>query len=260
VNLLPYAPLRRLAARWRRDTRGTSMVTTAITLPVLIMLLFGLWYTFWWLTVKQSLHLGVTDAARYATEYGRYWRIDPTERSGVEGDILPADFYDQEARRIVASRLRDISAWTTETLNAGLVVRVDEPVLAYNPNKPDEAPIEEGFTEALCDPDESEAPAYRLPENIRLRVYAELNLPFFPVRIPYMPPITVTLSDRAIGYVQCPRWRGQREAGENDQSRKIGSEAPFFPFRNPLPTLPYPTVTTEPPTGTPPPSGTTSPP
>ena len=108
--------IRSLAERWRRDTRGTSMVTTAVTLPLLIVILFGIWYIFWWLMVKQALHNGVADAARQATEFGRYWNIDPTGGSDVDGDLLPVDFYEIEARRMIENRLRDISNWPSATL------------------------------------------------------------------------------------------------------------------------------------------------
>lgn len=240
--------LRELSRRWRSDTRGSSMVTTAVTLPLLIIILFGIWYAFWWLTVKQALHHGVVDAARQATEYGRYWNIDPTGKSGIERDILPADYYDMEARRMVENRLRDITNWSTQTMQNGLVVRVEEPLLAYAEGAA--PPIDQGFVERLCEPEAEESGDYRLPENIRLRVYAELALPFFQVKIPYMTPITVTLTDRAIGYVQCPRWVGQREAGVDDQSEWLGAEMPYMPFRHPSVPL-YPTVTAPAPTAAP---------
>ncbi len=246
--------LRRALRRWRADTRGTSMVTTAITLPLLIVILFGIWYLFWWLMVKQALHNGVRDAAQFATEEGRYWNI--SEESGIESEeILPQDYYDIEARRMVENRIRDIGNWTSSTLQSALVVRVDEPILAHAPDKAPEVPIDEGYIDSLCDPDvgnPSSVPGstdYRLPENIRLRVWAELSLPVLPVRIPYMDMITVTLRDRAIGYVQCPRWRGRREAGVEDQSRKVAAEYPYLPVRFPS-TPSYPTVTVEPPPGT----------
>jgi hypothetical protein len=240
--------LKELARRWQADVRGSSMVTTAVTLPLLLIILLGIWYSFWWFTVKQALHHGVADAARQATEYGRYWNIDPTGKSGIESDVLPKDYYDLEARRMVENRLRDISNWSTQTMQNGLVVRVEEPVVAYEEGAA--PPIDEGYIKSMCDPEAEEVGDYRIPENIRLRVYAELALPFFQVKIPYMTPITVTLTDRAIGYVQCPRWVGQREGAVNDQSEKLGSEAPYMPYR--FPSAPnYPTVTAPAPTAAP---------
>lgn len=245
--------------RWQGDTRGTSMVTTAVTLPLLIIILFGIWYLFWWLTVKQALHNGVRDAAQYATEFGRYWNINP--EAGTEGEILPADFYDIEARRMVENRIRDIANWPSSTLQTALVVRVDEPILAMAPQKAGEVPVDEGYTEDLCNPRATEpGKDYRVPENIRLRVWAELSLPVFPVRIPYMDTITVTLRDRAIGYVQCPRWGGRREAGTLDQSERLAAEFPYLPVRYPS-TPSYPTITAAPPaTATVPPAPTPTPP
>jgi hypothetical protein len=243
--------IRSLFRRWRDDTRGTSMVTTAMTLPVLIVILFGIWYLFWWLMVKQQLHFGVMEAARQATEQGRYWNIDPTNTADIDRPLMPADFYEIEARRVIETRLRDISNFSSPTLKNALVVRVEEPILAYAPGST-QAPIPEGFIDRLCEPKAFEPGEYRAAENIRLRIYAELNLPFFPVRIPYMDTITVTLKDRAIGYVQCPRWRGQSDGTTKDQSEKLGQEAPFMQYRFPS-TPSYPSVT-------PPPTDTATPP
>jgi hypothetical protein len=231
--------IRRLGATWRRwraDVRGTLMVTSAVTLPLLIIILFGIWYMFWWLAVKQTLHYAVQDAAKQASEFGRYWVIDPAADADI---IYPEDIYDLEARRIIETRLRDIRNWSTATLANALVVRVEEPLLAMTTTA-DAGVVQEGWIENLCDQHEAITVGedWRHPENIRMRVYAELSLPVIPVEIPYMAPITVTLSDRAVGYVQCPRWDGQRE----DQSHWLAPEYPALPFRYPS-TPSYPTVT-----------------
>jgi hypothetical protein len=102
----------------------------------------------------------------------------------------------------------------------------------------------------MCDPDKEGVGEFRAPQNIRMRVYAELSLPFFQVKIPYMTPMTVTLTDRAIGYVQCPRWVGQKEAGVDDQSEWLGAEMPYLPVRHPS-VANYPTVTAPAPTAPP---------
>jgi len=148
----------------------------------------------------------------------------------------------------------------SSTLSSSLVVRVEEPLLAYSPDATS-GPVEDlGFTDALCSADETDPGEYRDPVNIRFRVYAELRLPLWEVKIPYMDTISVTLKDRAVGYIQCPRWEGKRSATDPDPSRRIGSEGPYLPFRNKA-TPGYPTVTTEPPTSTPEPATpTTTPP
>ena len=46
---------RRLFGRWRRDSRGASMITTAVTLPLLIVLLMGFYYLYLILVQKQAL-------------------------------------------------------------------------------------------------------------------------------------------------------------------------------------------------------------
>jgi hypothetical protein len=250
--------LRHLLRRWRQDTRGTSMVTSAITLPLLIVILFGIWYMFWWLMVKQQLHYGVAEAAKEATELGRYWNIDPTGQSDVKGPVLPADYYEIEARRVIETRLRDISNFSSPTLKNALIVRVEDPLLAFPPGST-QAPLPEGYIDSLCDPKAVDPGDYRATENIRLRIYAELRLPLLPVRIPYMAPITVTLADRAIGYVQCPRWRGKADLTGNDQSQKLGQEAPAMQYRFPSTPFPIPTVTAAP-TETPTPIPTITPP
>lgn len=242
-----------IARRWRSDERGTSLLTTALTLPVLAVLFLGIYYLFIVMSQKLALNNGVTDAAKYISENARYWNIDPTGRSGVAGDLLPADYYDQQARRIVESRLRDTILYSDATLSETLTVWVEEPLLAYAPGSTQE-PVASGDTAmVLCDPDHDLPGEWRDKENVRFRVYARFKIPFFIVRIPYMDAFTVTISDRAIGYVQCPRWKGKREQGDYDKSRWIAAEGPAFVFRAlSTPAIP-PTVT-----GTPPPTATST--
>jgi hypothetical protein len=229
--------------RWRSDNRGTSMLTSAVTLPLLIIILFGIWYLFWWLTVKQSFHMAVQDAAREASEFGRYWEIDPLAADPTT--LLPSDYYEQRARRVILQRLKDTGNWPSRTLSNALLVRVEEPPLAVSSTATTSGTmvIQEGFIDSLCDQGERDVGEdYRLPENIRLRVYAQLSMPIMPVRIPWMDQISVTLKDRAIGYVQCPRWMGQRDGAVEDQSEWLAPEYPAFPYRFPA-TAVYPTIT-----------------
>jgi hypothetical protein len=256
--------------RWRRDTRGTSMVTTALTLPVLLVIVIGFWWLYLMISIKQSLHHGVLDAANYISDQARYWNIDPSGKSGVvtqvegiEGDqVLPADFYDQEARRVITNRLRDLYYYSHDELTGitnTLTVTVTEPALAFAPGSDMTVTVPVGFVGGLCDPKADEEGEYRHPHNVRFRIYAEFEVPaFWMVRIPLMDPIRITLRDRATGYVQCPRWTGK---GNVDKSKVYAQEGPYMVYRTTAtpyrPTVtPYPTNTPPPPTETPPPTAT----
>lgn len=266
MSMVKRFSLRSLLRRWRHDTRGTSMVTTALTLPVLIVIVFGFWWLYLIITIKQTLHHGVLDAANYISDQARYWRIDETKKSGtatqvegVEGDVvLPADFYDQEARRVITNRLRDLYYYSHDELNGitnSLKISVTEPALAFAPGSDMTATVAAGYIGGLCDPKADEEGNYRHPYNIRFRVYAEFAVPvFWVVRIPLAAPIKVTLKERATGYVQCPRWTGK---GNEDKSKVYAQEGPFMIYRTTAtpyrPTVtPYPTSTSLPPTDTPP--------
>jgi hypothetical protein len=264
--------VRRLAAHWRRDTRGTSMITTAITLPLLIIVFMTIWWLFLFTAVKQSLHHGVLDAAKYLSDEGRYWNIDPTLNASngkadpVTGETLyVADYWDLQAKRVVANRLRDIIL-PVPYITTSLFVTVTEPLLAFSPEATAQ-PIESGQIELMC----GNGPKFRKPgefrdyRNIRFMVYATYKVPLWSVRIPYIKkPIDITLTDREIGYVQCPRWVGKTTELDPDKSLWLGREGPFLPIRNAWTPPPIPTVTARPsptatPTITPIPSGTVGP-
>ena len=251
----------RLARAWRRDTRGTSMVTTAVTLPLLLVIVFGIWAVFMVLVVRWNLHLGVHDAARYITECARYWNLDP--QSGVSGlgpadycnsgdldEILPADYYDREAKRMIVTRLRDLIFYPEAMITDSLTVVVTEPALAFAPGG-SQTPIDVGLIhDGLCKPREDEIGEFRAPENIRFLIRTDFEMPLFRPVIPYVGTIKITLHERATGYVECPRWRGQKSAIDPDKSMRIGSEAPYLGFRFRA-TPGYPTVTPAPPTEVP---------
>lgn len=248
-----------LVAHWRRDTRGTSMVTTAMTMPVFIVLLAGIWSLYVMLAHKAALHNGVQDAAHYISENARYWPVDPSGNAGIGGDLLPADFYEMQARRMIESRIRDVAFYSSQTITDNLTVKVEEPLLAYAPDASQEPLPEGNVDDGLCNPKSNQPGDYRYYKNTRFRVYAVFKVPIFQVRLPYYGAFDVTLSDRAIGYVECPRWRGKREADNYDKSKMIGAEGPYVNFRflsTPLPVIP--TVTEAVPT--PVPSVTPTPP
>jgi len=265
--------------RWYGDTRGTSMITTAVTLPLLIVIIFGIFRLFQVMTVKWFLDRGTREAARYISEDARYWDLKgKATGTGVLTGALPANYYDIEAKRIIMSRLRDVFD-DNELYNhvtRTLLVTVTEPILAVKDlpgATPDPDFVDAGELERLCKPFRkynSEQPGeWRPHQNIRFRVMVELEMPlaWFP-RLPYTSDITPTLrfKNRAVGYVQCPRWVGTpRRDPTNpdnfdlDKSRYINREGPALPYRN-LATPWYPTVTPVP-TSTPvPPTDTPAPP
>jgi len=254
--------------RLARDCRGSSMVTTAVTLPLLIVLLSGIYFMLWFLTVKQTLHHGVLDAASYISDQARYWNIDPTGQSGVADPtgavpLYPGDYYDWEARRVIANRLRDFLLPTSE-ITSNLHVTVTEPILAFAPDATGQTPVDLGqdWREAgLCSSgrEYTEKGQYRPPENIRFLIMATYQVELWNVRLPFTDPIDITLHDRATGYVQCPRWNGQMERDDPDKSKWLGQEGPYMPYRMPV-TPGFPTITaTVPPTVTPRPTATETP-
>lgn len=243
-----------------RDCRGSSMVTTAVTLPLFIILLAGVYYMLWFLTIKQTLHHGVLDAASYISDQARYWNIDPTGQSGAQDPtgavpLYPGDYYDWEARRVIANRLRDFML-PADQITANLHVTVTEPILAFAPDATGQVPVDEGQDwrdTGLCATGRqyTEKGEFRHPENIRFLILATYRVELWSVRIPYLEPIGITLRDRATGYVQCPRWAGQQERTDPDKSRWLAQEGPFMPVRRPV-TPGYPTITaTMPPTAVP---------
>jgi hypothetical protein len=250
------------------------MITTAVTLPLLLIIFLGIYYLFVVLAVKQTLHHGVVDATNQIAENARYWNIDPTGTSGVStfwdgydpGTVLPADFYDQEAKRVIVNRLRDLYFYPHDWITQALEVDVVEPILAYAPGAAVTTTFNVGYTGKLCDASKIDPGDFRAQENVRFLVLAKFKLPAWgTVRLPWMnDPIAITLSDRLVGYVQCPRWTGK--GGRNpatDDSRLLAREGPFMTYRTTatpyvatITPTPVPTETPAPPTETPAPTVT----
>ncbi len=290
---ITHRALRLLARlrRWQEDERGTSTVTTAVTMPLLLVLLFGTFHLFRVMTFKWALDRGVSEAARYLGEEASFWETrleagnpltvgqDPNK---IEG-IPPANFYDIEAKRIIFSRLMNVVNVADDfqrenvydVLTRTLHVTVTEPVLSYfNDTTTVGAtqPITQGASlDDLCSrPTRYNAKyqdneEWRHWENIRFRVFATVDMPM--VWVPFLPYTTTTrvklhFSNRAVGYVECARFRGEREgAGDAgagiDKTYLYGREGPALNYRV-LATPYFPTVTpaptnTQPPTITPPP-------
>lgn len=267
------------------DTRGTSMVTTAVTLPLLILLIFGIFGLFRLMMVKWVFDRGTREAARYISEEARFWDLQPASGTPIS-ETLPADYYDIEAKRIILSRLGDVIAEKTiyDIITHTLVVSVTEPILANAPGAtpdpnyvvplltpptpdPNATPgTVTGSMQELCDwsprgYSKEQPGTFRPANNIRFRVYAEMDLPLMWLpRLPYASPITPTLKfkQRAIGYVQCARWSGEREANDPqiDKVERYSREGPALDYRF-LATPYFPTVTAVPTYTTAPPATAT---
>jgi Flp pilus assembly protein TadG len=256
-----------LIRRWRGDVRGSSMITTALTLPILIIFIGGVWYLFLFMAVKQSLNVAVNDAARYLGEEARYWNINPANQDSIDpftGESLyPVDYWDQQARRVVINRLRSILL-PNDLVTDSVFVTVTEPLIAVAPDAT-QMPIDKGLISQMCSPKKDDIGEYRWYENTRFIVYASYKVPLWQVRLPYLDhDIYVTLHDRAVGYLECPRWVGSKlTTAEPDKSRALGREGPHLPWRATFPAQPYATVTERPtawPTPTPyPPTETPGP-
>jgi hypothetical protein len=234
-RLRAIAPLR----AWRRDTRGSSMVTTALTLPLFIVILMGIWWLGLFLYVKWTLRQATVDAAQYISENARTWNINPDAEG--PGELLPEDWYDYQGKRIVWSRLSDLLAYNEQEISATLQVTVTEPALAVG--TVDQKPV--------CDPGAREPGDYRDWSEAGFLVYADFNVPVWRVRIPWETDhfdMAIRLRDRAVGHIQCPRWQGK---GNVDKSIEYGSEGPPLPFRRPVTAVPTPPSVTPAPSPTP---------
>ncbi len=274
----PEGAMPGLAARWRDDERGTSMITSAMTLPLLVVIMIGFFYTMIFLFVKWQLHQGTQEAAQYISEYSRYWRVAVSETqtvnpylgpSGEYSDtsgMLPEDFYALEASRIIQSRLRDTRFYTPELISKTLHVTVTEPAVAMSSRSDPiinagwyEDPGGEGFesTKRYCWPDADEQGDYRPIENVRFLIRSSFKVPWY-ARLPYVNDVySVTVRTRAIGHMQCPRWTGKPTRDDYDKSFWMGQERPYLGFRN-FATPGFPTITAIPPTLTPIPPTTTT--
>jgi len=247
---------------FRRDERGTSTVTTAITLPLFVVLLIGFFYLMILLVIKWQLHQGTQEAADHISDMARYWQVTgtvtmhpflgPSEDITDEFGVLPENFYAIEAERVILSRLRDLRFYTPNLISRTLDVTVTEPALAGTTRS--EPVIEEGYFERICYARADDPGEYRAPENIRFMVRSSFKVPWF-IHVPFTNTVMVTLRDRSIGLVQCPRWTGRPSKVEFDKSLWMARLGPHIPFRN-LATAGYPTVTVTPvpPTSTPDPS------
>ncbi len=259
-----------LGQRWREDRRGSSMLTTAVTLPLLFLLVMLIFYLIMLLVIKWQLDRGTQEAARHIGEQARYWEISGTQQMNpfsptekISGTMaIPEDFYEIEAKRIIVSRLRDLRFYIPAYIDANLLVSVTEPALT---GSNDASPVVEGDEYGptngtlvqICNEVRGERGTvdmgqYLYHKNVRFLIRSSFTIPWW-VTIPFTDSWRmITLQDRALGYVQCPRWWGQREGQDYDKSRWLGVEGPEIGWRFGLATPGWPTVTVPPdPTATP---------
>ncbi|MFQ5459660.1 MAG: TadE/TadG family type IV pilus assembly protein [Anaerolineae bacterium] len=224
--------LRTRLKRWRDDERGTSMITAAVTLPLLIVVVLGIYYLGLFMYARWMFREATNEAAQYVSEQGRYWNINPE----ASGDLYPADWYDLEAHRIIASRLRDVLPYRREQISATLRVTVTEPAVATG-----------AVDREVCVPGERDQGDYRPFEETGFMVEASWSVPFWHVTLPYdivNAGRQLVFHERTIGHLQCPRWTVK--SAVEDESRIYGAEGPALPHRSTPGPFPYrgpPTVT-----------------
>ena len=275
--LLHWSRLPRLGRRLREDEQGTTMVTTAVTLPLFLVLLLGFFYLLMLLGIRWQLSQGTREAAQHLSEISRYWHITGTQQAqdpfnpneDMTGTFaIPADMYEIEARRIIGSRLKDLRLYSEDLLDDLLVITVTEPALAGGPDSP--VPFEgDGYgiipdkPGVMCDYDMrgNETPGegeFLHHGNVRFLVQAQFEV-YWAVQLPMTTTRVITLRDRATGYVQCPRWTGQYTLGPDggDKAFWLAAEGPHLKFHRGIATPSWPTVT-PPPTSTPAPTATPS--
>ncbi len=151
------------------DQRGTTVVTYVLVLPLLILLIFGGYAVWRIMVIRQSLSLGTYRAAWELSQQARY---------------LPLD---EEVWREIAEPIVRENVEGNHLIEPGFTLRVDVTL----PNT------------VACPSSGS-----RLVDDALFIVKANLSLPT-PIRIPYLDPVNLTLTDQHTSFVECPRgWKG----------------------------------------------------
>ena len=154
------------------DQRGATLVTYVLVLPLLILLVFGSFAVWRIMAIRQTLFLGTYKAAWELSQQARELSLDDPD----------------EWWRIADSTIRE------EVEGRG--------------GKGGNRLIDSGFTldVAVTLPVELACPssAPRLIDDILFTVKATLSLPA-PIRIPFLDPKPITLTERHTSFVKCPR-------------------------------------------------------
>jgi len=86
-------------ARFRQDKKGVSVVTYALVLPLFIVLVFGILEIWKVMAVRQSLYLGVYQAARQLSSEGRKWRLGSAGQWEYDATQRAYGIIDRELKR-----------------------------------------------------------------------------------------------------------------------------------------------------------------
>jgi len=154
------------------DQRGATLVTYILILPILILLIFGGFAMWRIMVIRQSLYLGTYQAARELSWRGRTLPLDEGVWQGIAYSIVRTEV--EKNYLIESGSTLDVTVALPNTL--------------------------------AC-------PAYtsRPVDDVLFTVKATLTLPT-PIRIPYLDPVNVTLTEQRTSFVECPRgWNPPEE-------------------------------------------------
>lgn len=152
------------------DQRGATLVTYVLVLPLLILLILGSFAVWRIIVIRQTLFLGTYKAAWELSQQARELPFDENEWWGFADPIIRTEV---EGNHLIEPGFTlDVSVTLPKTL--------------------------------ACPPVYDSRPI----DDILFTVEATLSLPT-PIRIPYLDPINLTLTEQRTSYVRCPRvWGG----------------------------------------------------
>jgi hypothetical protein len=149
------------------DQRGATLVTYVLVLPLLILLIFGSFAVWRIMAIRQTLFLGTYKAAWELSQQARELPLDdPNEWWEIAESIVRAEV---EGNDLIES---------------GSILNV----VVTLPNT------------LACPPVHDSRPI----TDILFTVEATLSLPA-PVRVPFLDPEPITLTERHTSFVKCPR-------------------------------------------------------
>jgi hypothetical protein len=149
------------------DQRGATLVTYILVLPIIILLIFGSFAVWRIMVIRQSLYLGTYQAARELSWRGRDLGLNEGVWEGIADSIVRTEV--EKNHLIEGGSTLDVAVTLPSTLACPYF-----------------------------------APSARPINDILFTVKATLVLPT-PIRIPYLDPISVTLTEQRTSFVECPR-------------------------------------------------------
>ena len=102
-----------------KDERGVTVVTFVLVFPIFILVIFGMFEVWKIISVRESLHLGMSRVAVYLTKEGRYLP-DWWEDWEVEAEIITLE--------IITLELAN-SPFVPDGVDIQTEVRIDDPDL-----------------------------------------------------------------------------------------------------------------------------------